>query len=308
MAGVTNTNVQASLTTDALFRTWGSGISAGLSAAGLVQTADTGQVNWSTVTRATANTTSGYEVWKFNDSLQSTAPVYIKLEYGISTGTSSPQLWVTVGTGSDGAGNITGTAITGVGGAITSKQNVFSTAQGSPTATGSTYVYGDGSSLAILMWPSIGTSFGGAFVVIERWRNWDGTASGDGVSMWGCAAVNSSSQFFNSICYIPAITQNPFNATGSISPYSPNGQIPNTTNISGTVYPLPVFHGIGRAMGPSQYALHTLLGDYPPGTVSITHYGTARSFYAVGAGASVSPGWGIGPGGNAKSSWLIRIE
>ncbi len=102
-------------TTDAFFRAWGSGISAALAAIGLVQTADTGQINWSTVTRPLADLTAqGYEIWRFNDALQSTRPIFIKIEYGAgaATGTAvSAALWITVGTSSNGAGTITGPAI-----------------------------------------------------------------------------------------------------------------------------------------------------------------------------------------------------
>ena len=55
--------------TDASFRAWGSDVSTHLATVGLVQTIDTGQINWSTVTRPGTNTSGGYEIWCFNDSL-----------------------------------------------------------------------------------------------------------------------------------------------------------------------------------------------------------------------------------------------
>lgn len=97
---------------DAAFRAWGSELSGKLAAAGLVQTSDTGQINWTTVTRPGANTAAGYEIWRFNDSLQSSAPIYIKLEYGTSAASTRPGAWITVGTGTNGAGTITGVAST----------------------------------------------------------------------------------------------------------------------------------------------------------------------------------------------------
>lgn len=95
--------------TDANFRAWGSAISTGLSTAGWVKTADTGQIDWVNVLAPTAiNTVQGYEIWRMNDALQSTYPVFIKLEYGSGTTVTYPFLAVTIGTGSDGAGNLTG--------------------------------------------------------------------------------------------------------------------------------------------------------------------------------------------------------
>lgn len=97
---------------NATFRAWGSALAAALAAVGLTQTADTGQINWTTVTRPGANTAAGYEIWRFNDTLQATAPIFIKIEYGTGNSTTSPGIWITVGTGSNGSGTITGQSST----------------------------------------------------------------------------------------------------------------------------------------------------------------------------------------------------
>lgn len=94
---------------DAEFRAWGSELSAKLADAGLVKHTDTGQINWATVTRPAANTPGGYEIWRFADALQATAPIYLKIEYGTGGGVTFPQIWLTVGTGTNGAGTLTGT-------------------------------------------------------------------------------------------------------------------------------------------------------------------------------------------------------
>jgi hypothetical protein len=90
-------------TTDAAFRTWGAEFAAKLLVVGLTQTADTGQINWASVTRAGANTAAGYEIWRFADS-----SLYMKIEYGSAGANTQPQLWITVGTGSNGSGTLTG--------------------------------------------------------------------------------------------------------------------------------------------------------------------------------------------------------
>jgi len=97
---------------DADFRAWGSDLSVSLGQVGLVQTADTGQINWTTVTRPTTNTTAGYEVWRFPDS-----SLFMKWEYGTGAGAGVPRIRVQVGTGSDGAGALTG---------VTSSANIIS--------------------------------------------------------------------------------------------------------------------------------------------------------------------------------------
>ena len=88
---------------DANFRAWGSDLSASFAEVGLVKTADTGQIDWATVTRPAASTAAGYEIWRFTDS-----SVYMKFEYGTQSTSSAPGIWFTVGTGSNGSGTLTG--------------------------------------------------------------------------------------------------------------------------------------------------------------------------------------------------------
>lgn len=98
---------------DAVFREWGAELNAKLSAVGLVQTSDTGQINWATVLKPGTNTDAGYEIWRFNDSLQATAPIYIRFDFGTTaTAVTQPRIKATVGTGTNGAGTLTGTALT----------------------------------------------------------------------------------------------------------------------------------------------------------------------------------------------------
>lgn len=90
--------------TDAAFRTWGAEVGTNFAAAGLVQTADSGQINWASVVRAPAtNTAAGYQIWRFADST-----IYFKIEFGSGSTSSVPAMWLTGGTGSNGSGTLTG--------------------------------------------------------------------------------------------------------------------------------------------------------------------------------------------------------
>lgn len=93
---------------DATFREWGLELATRLSTVGLVQTTDTGQINWTTVNRAGVNALAGYEVWRFDDPLQATVPVFILIEYRTGNGANVPDLRFRVGEGSDGSGALTG--------------------------------------------------------------------------------------------------------------------------------------------------------------------------------------------------------
>ena len=94
--------------TDVDFRTWGQELNTNLAAAGLVQAADTGQIDWVTVTKPANNTDAGSEIWRFNDSLQGAAPIYFKLFFGTGNSANSPRIRLRVGQGSDGVGGLTG--------------------------------------------------------------------------------------------------------------------------------------------------------------------------------------------------------
>jgi hypothetical protein len=93
---------------DAQFRAWGSALSAKLQAYGLVQTADTGQIDWVTVTRPTTNGTAGYEIFYLNDSLHATSPIYLKISYGTGGVTNVGRMTLQTGTGTNGSGTLTG--------------------------------------------------------------------------------------------------------------------------------------------------------------------------------------------------------
>lgn len=78
-----------------------------MTALGLVQTSDTGQIDTATATRPAPPGISGYAIFRFPDS-----SLFLKFEFGPapSAGTAgNPSLYLTVGTGSDGAGTLTGT-------------------------------------------------------------------------------------------------------------------------------------------------------------------------------------------------------
>ena len=88
---------------DADFRGWGANLSAKLAAVGLVKTSDTGQINWSTVTRPAINVYAGYEIWRYPDS-----SIFMKWEFGTGVNATIPMIRVSVATGVNGSGTLTG--------------------------------------------------------------------------------------------------------------------------------------------------------------------------------------------------------
>jgi hypothetical protein len=131
-----SSSLAPSNSTDALFREWVSFIIDGLVAGGWVQTADTGQINVTTVTRPlAASTMQGYAVFRMDDDLQSTKPVFMRLDFGSGTGgANNPGMAVEIGTGSSGIGVITGSLQSLTMGAATAPRASSSSA----SSTGST--------------------------------------------------------------------------------------------------------------------------------------------------------------------------
>jgi hypothetical protein len=89
---------------------WAKGIADALKTLpGLAQSADTGQINWASVAAVPGvNAYSGYEIYRLNDSLDATAPVFIKIEYGTGASVNQPALRISVSTATNGAGTLTG--------------------------------------------------------------------------------------------------------------------------------------------------------------------------------------------------------
>jgi hypothetical protein len=166
--------------TVAAFNAWGGAISAAIASAGLVKASDTGQINWGT-NATTPPTLPGtlYEVWKGADSFQATAPMYIRLDYGQGNfSVGNPQIWVTFGTGTNGAGVISNVAV--------AQMPIFTndTSRGPVWGTLSPqtlWVDSDGgSSLMIAGWFT-NTAGSGGVMAVERTRNWDGTPNANGL-------------------------------------------------------------------------------------------------------------------------------
>jgi len=175
---------------DANFRTWGSEFAAQLAAVGLTQTADTGQVNWTTVTRPGASTDAGYEIWEFTDTQQSaspSSPIFLKFYYGTGTGTTNPRIRVEVGTGSNGSGTLTGTG----SGTVINGNHAYGA--GTSTATPSYMCHADG--IFWYCWKN-GSGHAGMFVV-ARTCDADGDPDGDGIFIWSYGSINSNAAWIH---------------------------------------------------------------------------------------------------------------
>lgn len=167
---------------DADFQAWASELFDELIAAGLEQTADTGQLSTPvSAARPGSNTSAGYWMFRFDDSLQGSAPVFIRIEVGTGSSATVPRIMASVGTGTNGSGTISG-AIFAV-----SQITVNSTATSAVTPY-TTYINHDEGHFS-LIFKSSATGAGTAGygrLLVYRTCNDDTTPNGDGYWIARC--------------------------------------------------------------------------------------------------------------------------
>ena len=281
--------------TDALFRAWGKGLSDALAAIGMVKTADTGQINWATVTAPTGATQQGYEVWRFDDALQATAPLFFRLDYGsgASAGTGvtgfMPTLWVTIGKGSNGSGAITGVLL-----AETKLGDIGTSGIYYPTSLDTMPCFvstcpGKACVTVMMFCPTTGafTRNTPAFV-IERSRDSNGQAIAEGLMFARGFGVRSSSAVTSGPNSVRVINYD----SGVYNDGAPPVNLPATINgsaVSGAsslTQPIaPVFPWVlftpGGTPWQSLAAVSYLAGDAMPGPSTVRLFGEDRTFRIV---------------------------
>lgn len=274
-------------TSDSTFRLWGSSVSATISSMGLVQTSDTGQINWATVAHPTATLVSqGYEIWKFNDSLQGTVPIFLKFEYGSAGGAAArPGLFLTIGSGSNGSGNLTGQT--------TSRFPMY----GTTTDTNSrTCVFsGDTNRVGMSLFSSL--SGGSISWFLERTKNSDGTDSSLGALLMMLDSANvRRMQFIPASGTVPAVNSD----TNILPPVSSTG---GSYGNDLAIYTNPMTRGGGflnAGMTHLGYFNTDIISDT---TFVVTLYNAVHTFYALGNIPSF-----VGRGGFTGITLAMRFE
>lgn len=263
------------------YKSWAKGISDALAAIGWVKSSDTGQIDLSTVGAVPTSGATGYEIWKMADALQTTHPIFLKLEYWNQSGT--PTIGVTVGQGSDGAGTLTGN--------ITSHFVVNFDANASPWPCA---VCGDTSRVTILMFITAGPSDSGVPFGIQIERSHDATGADTGdyttILMAG-QGVNKQETIFD-----PAIGTNSSSETRWCS-FCPQTATSGTLNSS--TWFCPTFPFVG-AMGNPMIAGTVKTADINDGaTFSVKFYGTPHTLMGLKTG----PFTGVGLGSGGCAAW-----
>lgn len=278
MATVT-ANHAPTLSSDALFRAWSQFINDALvTTSGWVDTAATGEVNLSTMTApATNNTFAGYKVYRMADSLQATAPIFLKVEYGRGPGVNYPGLRLSIGTTHDGAGTLTGTQV------LTAQQVSCNATSASSLAC---YASGSTNRFAVVLFAdNTGAQYTIAFGV-ERTKDSTGADDSTGVVLSWCG--HSGSAEVARVQVIPP--------SGGVPATSSRWNIPFDIPTSGSaVYGATL--GVALLVPYAGDALRPTLNwgmlnttDIPVynNTLSATCYGSAVTFLSVGSGLFIN--------------------
>jgi hypothetical protein len=197
-------------TNDAHLREWAQFIEdTFVSTGGWVVTADTGQTLPSALVHPTVQTTKvGYRIYRMNDALQLNYPVFLRMDYGSGGGPPPmpPGLWVTIGTGSDGSGGITGTLL--------SNQSFFLGVNSySATPVGNSYGSAFHGRCCFALFVTTNNLYP-FFFGIERSRDSDGNETGDGLLLAYSPQGGGGSLFRYSRYVIRAVQTQPFQEDG----------------------------------------------------------------------------------------------
>lgn len=307
MATTTTSTLASYFTNDTQFRA-NSGIATAIQAVNIIKTSDTGQINWGTVTKPSASYTSaGYEIFRFNDSLQSTFPVYIRFDYSTSIGANYFGIYITVGTGTNGAGTLTGNVSTTM---LVGASNGSDTSY--PTNRAS-YFSGDTNRLCMALYPNAADpTYNWIVFSIERTHDTSGADTGDGAHIFSSSNLaggpTAACQYLplgTTTAYLPSMISGgwycsaPLTGTGALSP---------------DIYTYPIKNYAPYETLPIFNLVHYLGTDITASTtVSITGYdGTSRSYYATGL-RNAYAGWlafvGAQTGGvNTGVGLLMRYD
>jgi hypothetical protein len=255
---------------DAAFRAWGSAIGTALTAAGWVQTSDTGQINWTTVLAPVATqTVQGYELWRMNDTLQATTPIFLKLEFGSGTVATNPSIWFQLASGSLGDGRL--------GGQPTTRFQLTATASTASTS----YFSGDTNRWSMALHTS--SSALTHCLVIERTHDASGVDTAEGACLMA-RGLNGTvyQQYWHGLLgSAPAESS----TLGALTPST------GTTGLSGTqlaLYPL-MFVKLGGAFHSVpmrdviMYFANDIAGAAVQPVVTFSHLGSPRTYLALGS-------------------------
>lgn len=273
MATRTSTAFYPSNTTNAI-RDWAQFVEDTLvTTGGWVVTSDTGQTLPSAlVTPGATNTKAGYRIYRMADTLQSTSPVFIRIDFGSSpSGAATPGIWIIIGTGSNGSGTITGQVFN------TGAANALCYCGGTSTTLGN-LCFGSAttSRVTLAMFVYSSNTYVWAFG-IERSKDASGADTGAGLlfsytdSVVGTGVLNASN-------YLILAGGSQPSKEGGMN-YIITSKNPSETFAPGDIGAGVVMHFKGLVQQPGMNFMITNANDVADGgSFSLSMYGATRTY------------------------------
>lgn len=280
MATATSTT-QCSSSSNAHFRASLHAVDDAFTTLGWTRTADTGQIDLTTVVVPSFGVWAGYSMFRMADALQSTAPCFVKVEYSIGGPSNSVQIRLTVGQGTDGAGSVTGVQLATF---------ALSSATDHTTVDAVTYLSGDTNRFLMLAYDD-GSTTNGMLVSIERSKDATGADTAEAIFVaWGVTNGALSSQVL--VCGQGA-AQRQGSATSALPTSGSNFTFGTDVGLSGVNY------FAGKRYNDGTNLLSFLQADFIAGiTISADMYGSTHSYRILHA---------RGPQINQSSAQLIAM-
>jgi hypothetical protein len=192
-----NAAVDNLFASDAEWRAWCQEIDTALKASGfLVAAADTGQIDLTTAVRGAINTYSGYKIYRANDVLQATKPMFLKVEYGVAGAITRPLLRFQMSTATNGAGALSG-----------QNSTLFSPISAAADGSGASRIMGGGDDTCawISQWDGLAVPTQNFFFVFGRSiKRLDGSATGD-FMFYGYSSSSANSIASAQLCTFSAV-------------------------------------------------------------------------------------------------------
>lgn len=254
------------------FRAYGTAIANAFANAGWVGVDTNSSVNWTTVVAngsANATQVNAFEVWRMDDALQNTTPVFVKLEYMTVPVANYPTFRLTVGAGTDGVGNLTGPKSPNTAVCVVANTQSFPS-----------FFCGDTNRIIMQLFNKTtkGSSNAAILLSIERTHDANENDTSDGVLVIfggkGIATTSTYTQYFwNSLTGYTL-------EEAEVGIFLPDGYYGGNGNV---VYLYPIYLSRGDFCNPSLNALVVSTYNATIGSsFTITHYGSQHTYLITG--------------------------
>ena len=303
MATKFSDTILADSSVDANIRAWAQFIEDTLvTVGGWTVAADINQTLPSALLHATvANAKQGFRIYRMNDALQATAPVFMRIDYGSGNAgvPAVPGVFLTLGTGSNGSGTITGQVLLNLQmGPVTNGINAPCRSYGSASTN----------RVAIGMFITPAAALPLAFSV-ERTKDSTGADTPEGLLLVGCSFTTSTVTLCRSgyCVFGTALASQPVVEAGLN--YILSQKNPTETFAPGDVGVGVIIHFKGISQQPGINFLITNTSDVSnEGSINATLYGAVRTFQHLGNTLQVLKGQAGSTVSDTSARVLMRYD